>query len=170
MISTLITHTPLSPMTNTRKHISPNIRVCYSTSVILQLSMLTGFQTYPLHIQSRLYSATCSKARQVKVPTCCVIRAPDRFPLPECVFEDAIIQPYIHDCLVRVYEGRHVYHFRIFFKRHRHLHVNQSLRRLSASLIFCGDVLVMRAGARNRNSVVNMREHDTVLSDYVITK
>ena len=132
MISTLITHTPLSRMTNTCKYISPNIRVCYSTSVILQLSMLTGFQTYPLHIQSCLYSATCSKARQVKVPTCCVIpcciiHAPDWFPLPKCVFKDAIIQPYIHNCLVCVYEGRHVYHFRIFFKCHLHLHVNQSL-------------------------------------------
>ena len=72
MISTLITHTPLSPMTNTCKHISPNIRVCYSTSIILQLLMLTGFQTYPLHIQSCLYSATCTICTSFSIGCCCL--------------------------------------------------------------------------------------------------
>jgi hypothetical protein len=80
------------------------------------------------------------------------------------------MQSYIHDCLIRVHEGKHVYNFRVFFKRHRRLHINQSIRRLSDDHTFRGDALVMRAGARDYNSVVNMRERDTILSDYVITK
>jgi len=35
---------------------------------------------------------------------------------------------------------------------------------------FRGDALVMRVGARDCRSVVNMRERDTILSDFVINK
>src|ERR1700735_3108559 len=69
---------------------------------------------YHLHIRCRLYSATCTRACQVKVPTSCVAQATNRYPLPESVFNDAIMQSYIHDCLVCVHEGKHAYHFRVF--------------------------------------------------------
>ena len=110
------------------------------------------------------------KAFQVKVPTCCVTHGTARYPLPESVFNDTTMQSYIHDCLVHVHEGKNIYHFRIFFKRHRHLPINQSLHQLSANHTFRGDALVMRSGAQDRKSVVNMRERDTILSDYVIIK
>ena len=41
---------------------------------------------------------------------------------------------------------------------------------ISQEHIFRGDALIMRVGARDCHSVVNMRDHDTVLSDYAIIK
>src|ERR1700685_2991415 len=125
---------------------------------------------YHVHIRCRLYSATCTRACQVKVPTSCVAQATNRYPLPESVFDDATMQSYIHDCLVRVHEGKHAYHFRVFFKRHCHLRINQSLRWFSKGHTFRGDALVMRVGTRCHDSVVNMRDRDTILSDYAIVK
>ena len=41
---------------------------------------------------------------------------------------------------------------------------------ISRGHIFRGDALIMRVGARDCHSVVNMRDRDTVLSDYAIIK
>jgi hypothetical protein len=110
-----------------------------------------------------------TKPFQVVVPTYCTAHT-TRHPVPEGIFDGTRTQPYLHDCLIRVHEGSHTYQFRIFFKRHCFLPVNKSVRCGSQGHVFRGDALVMRVGARDRHSVVNMRERDTILSDYVIIK
>ena len=35
---------------------------------------------------------------------------------------------------------------------------------------FCGDILVMRVTSKNQESYVNMRERDTVLSDFLVVQ
>ena len=100
---------------------------------------------------------------------CCVAQTTDQYPVPKSVFDDPTMQPYIHDCLVHVHEGEHTYQFRIFFKCHCRLCVNQTMH-ISDGHPFRGDALVMRVGACDCHSVVNMREHDTILSDFVINK
>jgi hypothetical protein len=85
----------------------------------------------------------------------------------ESVFEDAVLQPYVHDCMVTVHEGRHIYQFSVFFKRHCHLRLNQSLHRLGGSSHH-GDVVVMRIGSNG--CYVNMRDRDTILSDWFMQK
>ena len=106
----------------------------------------------------------------MEVPTRCVTGATDRYPLPESVLGEPTLQSYIHDCLVAVHEGDNVYRFRIFFKCHCRLRINKSMGYISRGHIFRGDALIMRVGARDRHSVVNMRDRDTVLSDYAIIK
>jgi hypothetical protein len=107
-----------------------------------------------------------NKARQVDVPTRCA--AHTRYPIPESVLNDAIVQPYIHDYLVHIREGTHIYRYRIFFKRHCRLPVNFSMA--PTPHIFRGDALVMRVGACDCHPVMNMRDRDTILSDFAIIK
>ncbi|KAG2335993.1 hypothetical protein BDR05DRAFT_897384, partial [Suillus weaverae] len=51
------------------------------------------------------------------------------FPVPESLFKEATVQPYIHNCFMTVHEGRHVYQFCIFFKQHLCLRANVLLSR-----------------------------------------
>jgi len=74
--------------------------------------------------------------------------------------DGATTQPYIYDCLVHVRDRRAGHAFRIFFKRHCFLPRNSCLN-------VHGDILVMRAGKRNINAVVNMRNHDAVVADFM---
>ena len=77
--------------------------------------------------------------------------------------EGATTQSYIHDCLICMGD-RHAGHvFRIFFKRHHFLPH-------SSCLDVCGNILVMWAGKRNANTVINMHSHDTVVADFVAEK
>ncbi|KAF8592422.1 hypothetical protein K439DRAFT_1261803, partial [Ramaria rubella] len=79
-------------------------------------------------LRSHLYSASEPKSRQVTVPTRCITHmSAVCYPFTESVFEGTILQPYIHDCVVRVQEGPHISRFRIFFKCHCWLPVNQTL-------------------------------------------
>lgn len=84
------------------------------------------------------------------------------YPFTESVLDHARLQPYIHDCVVDISEGRHTYSYIIFFKRHRRLPLNCSLGSL-----FRGDVVVMRLGTRNAR-VVNMRGRDSALVDFAM--
>jgi hypothetical protein len=68
---------------------------------------------------------------------------------------------------VTVYEGNQIHRFRIFFKRHRKLPDNRSLPH---GVHFRGDIVIMRTGALNQLSVVNMRGRDTVVSDYMVKR
>ncbi|KAG1743615.1 uncharacterized protein EDB91DRAFT_1051206, partial [Suillus paluster] len=88
-----------------------------------------------------------------------------RFPVPESLLEEATMQPYVHNCFVNVCEGRHIYRFCIFFKRHLHLRANVLLSRGYHK--FQGNAVVMRVGA-NHPSVVNMRASDNALADFII--
>ena len=104
---------------------------------------------------------------QVAIPTHCQLpprHAGARYPITESVMDRATTQAYIHDCFVNVIEGRQAHRFRVFFKRHHHLPASKSLAP------FRGDVLVMRAGVLRPLSVVNMREWDVIVSDFMVSK
>ncbi|KAG1722612.1 hypothetical protein EDB19DRAFT_1580366, partial [Suillus lakei] len=79
----------------------------------------------------RLYSTLWNKPHQATV----LMRYSDhshtaeRFPIPESLFKEATMQPYVHNCFVTVREGRHIYQFCIFFKWHLHLRANVLLSR-----------------------------------------
>jgi hypothetical protein len=123
-----------------------------------------------MNIQSRLYSSFRIKPVLVRVPTRCICPARQggpRFPFAESVLSDGKIQPRVHDCIVQVREEGQVHCFRVFFKRHRRLPVNRSL---SLATPFRGDIVIMRVGALDKLSVVNMRGRDTVVSDYMVNK
>ena len=77
--------------------------------------------------------------------------------------EGATTQSYVHDCLIRIGGCRAGHAFRIFFKRHRFLP-------RSSCLDVRGDILVMRAGKRNIDCVINMRGRDAVTADFVAEK
>ncbi|KAG2127271.1 uncharacterized protein EDB93DRAFT_1096597, partial [Suillus bovinus] len=53
--------------------------------------------------------------------------------------------PYVHNCVVTLHEGRHIYQFCVFFKRHCRLRTNPLLS--SIDHILRGDAVVMRIGA-----------------------
>jgi hypothetical protein len=92
-------------------------------------------------------------------------RTAQRFPVPESLFEEATVQPYVHNCLITVREGRHIYRFCVFFKRHLRLRANSLLS--TGDHEFRGDAVVMKIGVNNP-SVVNMRGRDNVLADFII--
>ncbi|KAG1750311.1 hypothetical protein EDD22DRAFT_785287, partial [Suillus occidentalis] len=118
-------------------------------------------------LRCRLYSTSWTRPRQVTMLTRCSghSRTAQRFPVPESLLEEATVQPYVHNCFVNVREGRHVYRFCIFFKRHLHLRANMLLSRGNNK--FRGDAVVMRIGVNNP-SVVNMRGRDNALADFII--
>ena len=126
-----------------------------------------------MNICSRLYSSSKFKPVQVMVPTRCVFPAREvgpRFPFVESILAEATIQPYVHDCVVNVTEAGRTHRFRVFFKRHCRLRLNRSLPARRGRVAFRSDILVMRAAALHTHSVVNMRERDTLLSDYLVSR
>lgn len=79
--------------------------------------------------------------------------------------DDAGIQPFVHDTAVIVGQGgREKAFFRIFYKRHVRLPLNDALPGLGVQ----GDILVMRVGARNSQAIVNMRSGDAALADLIV--
>ncbi|KAG1720021.1 hypothetical protein EDB19DRAFT_1647504, partial [Suillus lakei] len=118
-------------------------------------------------LRCRLYSTSRNKPHQATVLTRCSdhSRTAERFPIPESLFEEATVQPYVHNCFMTVREGRHIYQFCIFFKRHLRLRANVLLSRGDHK--FQGNVVVMRIGVNNP-SVVNMRSRDNGLADFII--
>src|SRR5271156_1915744 len=117
-------------------------------------------QTSEEKLRSRLYSTTEFKARQVPVTS-----HQDnglfpgvRYPYAENCMKNSRTQSYVHNCVVTVHEGTHVYKFMIFFKNHQHPPRNNCLSTLSRFSDLRGDVLVMRIGVKF--SYVNMRERD----------
>jgi hypothetical protein len=47
--------------------------------------------------------------------------------MAEILLQEAALQPYIHDCQITIYEGRHTYQYCVFFKRHCCRHTNTLL-------------------------------------------
>ncbi|KAG1769972.1 hypothetical protein EV702DRAFT_978389 [Suillus placidus] len=131
-----------------------------------RMYILPTSSTPELHLRCRLYSTLWTKPCQVTMLTRCSghSRTAQRFPVPESLFEEATVQPYIHNCFVTVHEGRHVYQFCIFFKRHLRLRANVLLSRDDHK--FRGDAVVMRIGVNNTS--VNMRGRDNALADFLI--
>ncbi|KAG6369654.1 hypothetical protein JVT61DRAFT_14153 [Boletus reticuloceps] len=86
--------------------------------------------------------------------------------MAETLLQEAALQPYIHDCQITVHEGRHTYHYHVFFKRHCRLHTNTMLS--DGDDHFRGDVAIMRIGSRT--GIMNMRGRDSAMADYIITR
>ena len=124
-------------------------------------------QSYEMRICLRLYSSRQNKPMQVAILARCQFppqQAGTHYPIAESVMDCPATQAYIHDCLVKVVEGRQVHHFRVYFKRHRYLPTSRSLAP------FQGNVVVMRAGVIHPLSVVNMRGQDVTVADFMISK
>ena len=126
-----------------------------------------SFQHLEKGLRARLYSVSQPSPCPVSIITQYI--ALDRrcegkcYPFMESVMEGTTTQSYIHDCLIRMGD-RHAGHaFRIFFKRHRFLPH-------SSCLNVYGNILVMQAGKRNANTVVNMCSHDAVVADFMAEK
>lgn len=119
-----------------------------------------------MSIRARVYHPNHCP-RQVLVPTRCSLPAKlmgPRYPYAESVLADSKIQPYVHDCFVTVTESRNTYRFRVFYKIHTKLRQNRFLSGLH------GSMFVMRAAALEHHSVVNMRERDVILADFLVKK
>ncbi|KAG1875739.1 hypothetical protein F4604DRAFT_1924801 [Suillus subluteus] len=129
--------------------------------------ILPTSSTPELHLRCRLYSTLRDRPRQATMLTRCsgYSRTALRFPVPESLFEEAAVQPYIHNCFVTVHEGSHIYQFCIFFKRHLRLRANLLLS--SGDRKFRGDAVVMRIGVNNP-FIVNMQGRDNTLADFII--
>ncbi|KAI0763729.1 hypothetical protein BC629DRAFT_1293822, partial [Irpex lacteus] len=97
-------------------------------------------------------------SRTVKVSTRCVQH--ERYPFVESVLDHAVLQPYIHDCSLRVHEGGRWTSFLIFFKRHCRLPRNRG--------VFRGDLLVMRTSCHGK--VINMRGRDRILANWAVER
>ncbi|KAG1849451.1 hypothetical protein DFJ58DRAFT_662398 [Suillus subalutaceus] len=139
-------------MVNTRTYILPTSSVSYP----------------PLsRTLCRLYSTSWNRPRQAMMLTPCsgYLCSAQRFPVPESLFEEATVQPYVHNCFITMYEGRHTYRFCVFFKQHLHLRANSLLS--SGNRQFRGNAVVTRIGVKN-SSVVNMRGRDNALADFII--
>ncbi|KAG2339633.1 hypothetical protein BDR05DRAFT_891347 [Suillus weaverae] len=113
-------------MVNTRGYISPTSSVSWLTSPLV---LADSCKTSELHLWCRLYSASWSKPHQVTMLTRCSNHSRDAqcFPVAESLLNHATVQAYVHDCFVTLREGRHIYQFCMFFKRHCHLGVNPLL-------------------------------------------
>ena len=160
-------------MVNSRSYIYPTRQVSFEYLIQTAVYSTQNLQTYDMTIRGRLYSARCYKPQQVAVQTRADSKnMANRYPHPECLLDDAAVQPYIHNCDVHVHEGNHMYSFIMFFKRHCRLGFNNAILpiRGSTRARFRGDILVMRLSVRNAKGVVNMRERDSILSDWVINK
>lgn len=117
-----------------------------------------------LHIISRLYASDIGQPKFVPVPT--QETPTTRFPLLENHLMGLPIQPFIHDCLVFVRDGRRSHKFRIFCKNHCSLPINSTIESLGNAR-WHGDIIVMRVG--QKGSVVNMRgSADAKLSDFLV--
>ena len=87
------------------------------------------------------------------------------------MFDESKIQPYIHDCIVTVYEGKFIYRYRLFFKRHCLLSSNATVKKISHEHVqeFRGDILVMRLSMKN-DFYVHLRERDLILANFTVTE
>ncbi|KAI6030223.1 hypothetical protein EDC04DRAFT_2516467, partial [Pisolithus marmoratus] len=116
-------------------------------------------------LRCRLYSASCCRPRQVMMLTRCasLSRNATCYPVAESMLQDAVLQLYVHNCQIAVHEGRHTYHYCIFFKWHCRLRANAMLDK------FQGDVVVMKIGTQV-SSVVNMHACDIAVANYIVSR
>jgi hypothetical protein len=132
---------------------------------------------YESKLRCRLYSTERTHPLQTTVaargagPTSCKTR----YPFAESVLGGSTMQPYVHNCMVDVKERGRTYRFTVFFKRHCMLPINNCITRLKYQAHldtqpFRGDIVVMRVASKNTGSYVNMRDRDTILSDFVVIR
>ncbi|KAJ6553680.1 hypothetical protein B0H10DRAFT_1960478 [Mycena sp. CBHHK59/15] len=111
-------------------------------------------------LRSRHYSTSHNAPRFVSTPTN-IESDVSRYPLVESNFSDAAHQPWIHDFKIKLQHGKKLSRFHIFMKRGKALDPNACANTIA------GDVVIMRAAARDSNSVVNMRSTDSRVADYI---
>ncbi|KAL5511027.1 hypothetical protein ACEPAG_3746 [Sanghuangporus baumii] len=114
-------------------------------------------------LRSRLYSSRMARPCNVGVPT--RVGNGSMFPVAELVLDDMALQPYIHDTCVVLRRARKVHLFKIFYKNHKWLPRNTSVRQ-----IFYGDAFIMRKGATTSKQYVNLRPGDGELADYIMKR
>ncbi len=143
-------------MPNRRAYCAPSYRVRFGISNDWYRG-LTDHQANIIQLNSCLYPAGTG-SRIVKIPTRCA--QSERYPFVESVFDHAVVQPYIHDCTLRVREGGCWTSFLLFFKRHCRLPRNQGVLR--------GNLLMMRTTCGGK--VINMRGRDRILANWAIER
>ncbi|KAE9382938.1 hypothetical protein BT96DRAFT_1009845 [Gymnopus androsaceus JB14] len=83
-----------------------------------------------------------------------------RYLLAADQLSDPRMQPYVHDSIVTIFYRGKKYVFRVFYKRHKFLPINQALQNL-AGVLMEGDVLVVamgsKVGIRNIRDNLEMR-------------
>ena len=156
-------------MVNNCIFIQPSNKVSIYWSPSIWVLCLHTCKTHEMKIRAWQY-ASDHRPYQVLVPTCC--HFPPRevgphFPFAESILDNAVVQPYVHDCIVNVKEGQHTHQFRVFYKWHVRLHTNTFLP-MTDCVSMRGSMLVMRVAALDSSSIVNMRGHDTILADFLI--
>ncbi|KAF9065528.1 hypothetical protein BDP27DRAFT_1180507, partial [Rhodocollybia butyracea] len=77
-----------------------------------------------------------------------------RFVLASDLLSNHQLQPYIHDLMLTIYYEGVLHKFKVFFKRHKYLAVNQSIQHLGGGRME-GNVLLVACGAKV--SVRNLR-------------
>ena len=87
-------------------------------------------------------------------------------PSVESLMDGCRLQPYVHDCVVTLKIGRRVHTYRIFFKNHKFLPVNQSILEASHER-FKGDILVMSMNS-SADRLINMRLGDVRRFDSIL--
>ena len=121
-----------------------------------------------MYLRSRLYAAHNTRSYMVTTPV--RFDKTSQYPLVEGMLDQSRLQPYIHDCLITVYEGPYKYNYRIFFKKHCLLNINKAIKQIGddGDAQFRGDILIMRISTRNSSSYVNFRERDVLLANFLV--
>ncbi|KAJ3752217.1 hypothetical protein EV360DRAFT_88962 [Lentinula raphanica] len=112
--------------------------------------------TVTKHMRARIYSAKAKAPKAVIARVRQNTRRPadDRFVYASLLLSGHRLQPYIHDTVVHIRYNRNIFTFLVFFKRHKRLPVNVSIRKIGGKAIN-GDVLLVACGTKC--SVRNMR-------------
>jgi hypothetical protein len=117
-------------------------------------------------LRARAYFCDYTEAKTVLIPATTHAQSNTRQTLPQTLHRDSYYQSKIHDVVVRVPVGRKCVHFRIFFKRHARLPVNQILPGLT------GHFIVARVSASDPafQSTVNLQKGDTRLIHRILER
>ncbi|KAJ3736234.1 hypothetical protein DFJ43DRAFT_990276, partial [Lentinula guzmanii] len=100
-------------------------------------------------VRARVFRANEITSRWVQVHYAEAPRSPqhNRYVMASTNLMGARLQPYIHDCVVKIGHRRRQFTFRIFYKRHKFLPVNQAIQAL-AGVAIEGDVLIVACGKK----------------------
>ena len=154
-------HSLVLPVTNSMSKLSkayPN------------LTLYSSIKSHEVRLRSRLYPAVSSSPCYVSVVTrqMCPFSVHSQLPIPENHFGQLQLQPYIHNCMVTIWEGHCQHHFMVFFKRHCCLLENQCLKTMvqGDATTIQGNVIIMRMGSKA--SYVNLRTGDTKRTDWLM--
>ncbi|KAJ7060775.1 hypothetical protein C8F01DRAFT_1253255 [Mycena amicta] len=143
-------------MVNTRRPIQKKSQNC-------QRSLWC--RRYPSSLRRPLFEGTRTECETAALDT-------PRYPRVEDNFDDAHLQPHIHDFDVVLNHGSRWSRFRVFGKRGKILTANQCIARdgtsgNGAAIRLVGDVIFMRLGGPNGKSLVSMGGRDAAIADYI---